>query len=175
MQGPAAGPRPVSCAAMRRLRTLTSVAGAAALLAVAGGVAQAPAQSGDTLTLEATDFQVLRQDEAGGDSEKAYVLRQGQRYQFRVHYRVAGAASIRTGHTFVFQEVATGRQVDVDSRSFDPDGPGVYNEYSARVLPRSWTPGVYRIKWTLRANAVTATSTKIEGSAVFLVAGPLGG
>lgn len=160
---------------MRRLRIFTCAAGAAALLAVAGGVAQAPAQSGDTLTLESTGFQILRQDEAGGDTEKAYVLRQGERYQFRIHYRVDGAASIRTGHTFVFQEVATGRQVDVDSRSFDPEGPGAYNEYSARDLPSSWTPGVYRIAWTLRANAVTAGSTKIEGSAVFLVAGPLGG
>lgn len=160
---------------MRRLRTLTCAAGVAALLAVPGGVAQAPAQNADTLTLEATDFQILRQDKPDGDTEKAYVLRQGERYQFRVHYRVSGAPSIRTGHTFVFQDVTTGRQIDVDSRSFDPDKPGAYNEYSARVVPDSWTPGVYRLAWTLRANAVTARSAKIQGSAVFLVAGPIGG
>jgi hypothetical protein len=70
--------------------------------------------------------------------------------------------------------VATGRRIDVDSRSFDPEPAGAYNEFSARVITDDWSPGAYRLVWTLRATAVSATSAAQEGSLVFLVAGPTG-
>src|SRR5690606_28294926 len=116
-------------------------------------VATAPAQQA-SLSLEFTSFQLLRQDTPDAEPTKAYVVRQGERYQFRVHYKVAGADAIRTGHTFSFVHIPTGRQVDGDPRSFDPGPPGSYNEYSARRIPASWPAGAYRLVWNLRASAV---------------------
>jgi hypothetical protein len=155
------------------LRSLSAVGLAAGALAV-GGAVYAGAQSEPALTLNVTSFQILRQDTSDSEARHAFVLRKNQRYQFRIHYSVAGAPSIRTGHTFAFENVATGERLDVDSRSFDPEGPGDYNEYSARVIPSAWQPGVYRLVWTLRATAVSAASASQEGSLVFLVGEPIG-
>lgn len=159
---------------MRPSLRRTATAGLAAAALAAGGAVYAGAQSEPALTLDVTSFQILRQDTPDSDPRHAFVMRQGERYQFRIHYSVAGAPSIRTGHTFAFENVATGARVDVDSRSFDPEGPGDYNEYSARVIPATWSPGVYRLVWNLRATAVSATSASQEGSLVFLVGEPIG-
>lgn len=161
---------------MRRpLRTLIGTCATVGALVGAGALAQAPAQSPEALTLETTSFQILQQDSRDADATPAYVLRQGQRYQFRIHYKVAGASSIRTGHTFAFEHIESGRRVDVDSRSFDPEGPGNYNEYSARTIPPDWTPGTYRLVWDLRATAVDAASAHTNGTVTFLLAGPAAG
>jgi hypothetical protein len=146
----------------------------AAVALAAGGAVYAGAQAEPALELEVTSFQILRQDTPDSEPQHAFVTRQNERYQFRIHYSVAGAPAIRTGHTFAFENVATGERVDVDSRSFDPEGPGDYNEYSARIIPSEWQPGAYRLVWTLRATAVSATSASEEGSLVFLVGAPIG-
>jgi hypothetical protein len=159
---------------MRRPPLRSLCAAGLASAALAAGAVYAGAQSEPALTLDVSSFQILRQDTRDSEPRHAFVLRQGERYQFRIHYSVAGAASIRTGHTFAFENVATGQRVDVDSRSFDPEGPGDYNEYSARVIPASWEPGAYRLVWDLRASAVAATSASQEGSLVFLVGPPIG-
>jgi hypothetical protein len=160
---------------MRRpLPRSLAATGLAALALAAGGAVYASAQEEPALRLDVTSFQILRQDTTDSDPRHAFVTRQNERYQFRIHYTVSGAPSIRTGHTFAFENVTTGERVDVDSRSFDPEGPGDYNEFSARVIPVEWEPGAYRLIWTLRASAVSATSASEEGSLVFLVGPPVG-
>jgi hypothetical protein len=159
---------------MRPSLRRTAAAGLAACALAVGGAVYAGAQSEPALQLEVTSFQILRQDTTDSEPRHAYVTRQNERYQFRIHYTVDGAPSIRTGHTFAFENVTTGERVDVDSRSFDPEGPGDYNEFSARVIPTEWEPGAYRLLWTLRASAVSATSASQEGSLVFLVGEPVG-
>lgn len=156
---------------MRRSRLLLTIVALAAVLAGAGAgaVAQTSSEAG-ALNLEVTSFQILRQDTREAEPQRAYVLRKGQRYQFRIHYTVGGADSIRTGHTFAFVHIGTGRQVDVDSRTFDPEGPGSYSEYSANTIPESWPSGAYRLEWDLRGNAVNATSANAEDAVTFLVA-----
>lgn len=159
---------------MRPSLRRTAAACVAACAIAAGSAVYASAQSEPALQLDVTSFEILRQDTNDSEPRRAFVMRQGERYQFRIHYTVSGAPSIRTGHTFAFENVATGERVDVDSRSFDPEGPGNYNEYSARVIPAEWEPGTYRLVWTLRASAVSATSAALEGSLVFLVGEPIG-
>lgn len=155
----------------RAIRRLIAGAALTALLGP-GAVSIAPAQSQAPLSLEVSLFSVLRQDTPDSQAQPAFVVRPGERYAFRIHYRVDGPEAIRTGHTFAFEQVATGRRVDVDSRTFDPEPPGAYTEQSARVVPPEWTPGVYRIVWELRASAVEATSARERGTVVFLVAPP---
>ena len=153
----------------RSIARLLAVPAAAALLA-AGAATYAGAQGEPALDLEYDSFQILRQDRPDDEAEHAMVLRQGERYLFRIHYSVGGAPAIRTSHTYAFEDVATGRRLDVDSRSFDPDGPGDYNQYSAYVIPDDWEPGAYRLIYDLRATAVSAASASEQGSVVFLVA-----
>lgn len=155
----------------RALRRL--IAGAAALAVLGPGAAAiAPAQGQPRLSLDVSLFSVLRQDTADSQAQPAFIVRPGERYVFRVHYEVSGAESIRTGHTFAFEQVETGRRVDVDARTFEPEPAGSYTEQSARVVPPEWTPGVYRIVWDLRASAVEATSASERGTVVFLVGPP---
>lgn len=160
---------------MRRthLRALAGATVAAAALGLAGAW-QAGAQSEPALKLRVTSFEILRQDTQDSEPQHAFVLRQGERYQFRIHYLVSGAARIRTGHTYAFENATTGARVDVTSSTFDPDKSGSFNEYSTRVIPADWEPGVYRVVWTMRASAVRRTSASEEGETSFLVAGPLG-
>lgn len=155
---------------MRRRRLARLLAVPAVLAGLAAGAATyAGAQAEPALDLEYESFQILRQDAQGDEPEHAMVLRQGERYQFRIHYVVEGAARIRTSHTYAFEDVATGRRLDVESRSFDPEGPGAYNQFSALVIPDDWEPGAYRLVYDLRATAVDAESASVQGSAVFLV------
>ncbi|MEQ8834000.1 MAG: hypothetical protein RIB67_06080 [Miltoncostaeaceae bacterium] len=155
----------------RAFRRLCATAAAVAVLGP-GAVSIAPAQGEPELSLDVSLFSVLRQDTTDSQEQPAFIVRPGERYVFRLHYEVEGAQSIRTGHTFAFEQVSTGRRVDVDSRTFDPEPPGRYTEQSARVVPRAWTPGVYRIVWDLRASAVEATSASERGTVVFLVGPP---
>lgn len=138
-----------------------------------GEVAQSQSQNQRQLSLEPNRVNI-RLVEEGDRRVTAFVLRQGLRYRFEVSYDVAGAPQIRTGHTFVFTNLTTGQQIDVDSRSFDPEGPGAYTESSNSTLNARWTPGVYRMEWTLRASAPEARSAQSEGAVTFVVAGPAG-
>jgi len=127
---------------------------AAALSIVPGGVRMlVPAASG------------------GGDPAPALAARVGGAYRFEVAYTVAGARRIGTGHLFAFENAVTGERMDVLTRSFPPEAPGPYRESSELTIPVSWSPGVYRIRWTVNARHPRLESVRATGTRVFLVVG----
>ena len=162
-------PRP----ALRTVLAAGIAAGALAAGAAGYALAQDDPVSPAGLTLDVNSFQILRQDTADDTPEHAFVMRQGERYQFRSHYNVDAAPQITTGHTYRFVHVGTGTEVDTAERTFDPEDPGNYNEFSAREIPPRWQPGVYRLEWTLRATADGETPVSQDGSLAFLLAGPV--
>lgn len=153
---------------MRRSLTAALAAVLVALPAAQAG-SQAP---GAALVLEPRGVRVVTPAEQAADREPVYVARVGTNYRFEVAYRVSGAQRIGTGHTFVFENAVTGERLDVASRSFPPEDPGVYTESSELTIPASWAPGVYRFRWTLNARHTRLPSTSETGTRVFLVAAP---
>ena len=142
----------------------------AAAAIVVSGVVAAPACA--ALTITPTGVRMLVPG-AGGSADPTPTLaaRVGQAYRFEVGYRVAGAAQVGTGHTFAFENAVTGERLDVLGKSFAPEPPGPYREFSQLTIPASWTPGVYRIRWTVTARNPRLASAQATGTRVFLVVG----
>jgi hypothetical protein len=153
---------------MRRALTATVAAAIVALSAAPAG-SQAP---GAALSIDPTGVRVVTPAEEAADREPVYLARVGTRYRFEVAYRVSGAQRIGTGHVFVFENAVTGERLEVLSRSFPPEDPGVYTESSELTIPASWAPGVYRFRWTLNARHTRLPSVSETGTRVFLVAPP---
>lgn len=139
-----------------------------ALLAGAAGPAAA------ALSLQPGAVRLLTPAPAAEDREPVYVARAGTRYRFEVAYRVAGAPRIGTGHLFVFEDAITGERLEVASKSFPPEPAGRYTESSELTIPPSWSPGLYRFRWTITARNPRLASVRATGTRVFLVLGASG-
>ncbi|MGD9570477.1 MAG: hypothetical protein AB7V62_01155 [Thermoleophilia bacterium] len=155
---------------MRRVLTAIAALGIVGALAVPAG-SQAP---GAKLRIQPNAVKVVTPAEDAADRETVFVARAGTQYRFEVGYRVSGAKKIGTGHVFVIENAVTGERLEVLSKSFPPEDPGVYTESSNYTIPADWAPGVYRFKWTLNARHPRLDSVQATGSRVFLVAGPQG-
>jgi hypothetical protein len=152
------------------MRPALTAALAAALVAIPAG--QAGSQQAGGLLIEPDAVRVLTPEPEAADRETVYAARVGTSYRFEVGYRVSGAPQIGTGHVFIFENAVTGERLEVSSRSFPPEPGGVYTESSELTIPASWTPGVYRFRWTINARNPRLTSVSETGSHVFLVVGP---
>ena len=150
------------------MRRLLIAAVSAALLA---GLASPAAAA---LRLQPNVVRLLTPAEEAGDREPVFVARAGTRYRFEVGYRVSGAQRIGTGHVFAFENAVTGQRLEVASRSFPPEPAGAYTESSELTIPATWSPGVYRFRWTLTARHPRLASVRAAGSRVFLVGAPAG-
>ncbi|MGD9696440.1 MAG: hypothetical protein AB7V42_12370 [Thermoleophilia bacterium] len=147
---------------MRRTPIALAAAAAAAVFA-------APAAA--DLSISTATLSILSADNPD-PARPQLVLRQGERYRFRVDYRVSGAAAIGTAHRFTVENAATGVGVAAVSKSFEPEPAGGYNEYSAITVGSEWQPGVYRVSYTVTARNTRLPSVETSGARVFLVVGP---
>jgi hypothetical protein len=150
------------------MRRLLLACLAPALLAAAAGPAAA------ALSLQPGAVPLLTPPPAAEDRAPVYAARAGTRYRFEVAYRVAGAARIGTGHVFAFEDAITGERLEVLSKSFPPEPAGRYTESSELRIPQSWTPGLYRFRWTITARNPRLASVRATGTRVFLVLGASG-
>lgn len=122
------------------------------------------------LRLEPGPVRLLTPAAEPGDREPVFAARAGTRYRFEVAYRVTGALRIGTGHVFVFEDAITGERLDVLSKSFPPEPAGRYTESGNFTIPVSWSPGLYRFRWTITARNPRLASVRETGTRVFLVA-----
>ena len=160
----ACGPRRTIIARMRRPLIAVLVV---ALSATAAG----PAAAALSITPGAVRMLLTPPDTSREHPAPALAAHVGGAYRFEVGYSVAGAPRIATGHRFVFEELATGERRQVLAKSFAPGPPGPYRESSVLEVPAGWSPGVYRLRWTVTARSPRLEPVRATGSRVFLVVG----
>jgi len=160
---------------VRRIAALLGlIAAAAAALVLVGDPGPAQGQAGDGLRISQNGaflFIPYDSDDPNADQVKVYAARQGRRYRFQIDYTVAGPGLITTGHTFTIENAVTGERQGMQTRTFDPEPAGSYNESETVPVTTDWDPGVYRLEYRIFARAPGQTEDAFEGTRSFLVVG----
>ena len=158
---------------MRRIAALIAVlAAAVGALVLVGGSGPAQAQGEGELSIVedgAFLFVPFENDTPAAERVKAYAAEQGRRYRFQVDYTVSGPGAITTGHNFTIENAVTGEREGSQTRTFDPEPAGSYNESETVPVGDDWEPGVYRLEYRIFARAPGQTEVDIEGTRSFLV------
>jgi hypothetical protein len=117
--------------------------------------------------------------------QRAFAVRQNTRYGFQVRVYVGGYDQFLSTHTFVFRNAVTGQRVKVPSISAaDLSGhsaqraisDGIRDEAFPFPIPETWTPGVYRMEYSITVRAATVLNNPptatLSGAREFLVLPP---
>ena len=158
---------------VRRIAALIAVlAAAVGALVLVGGSGPAQAQGEGELSIVedgAFLFVPYEDDTPVAERIKSYAAEQGRRYRFQIDYTVSGPGAIVTGHTFTIENAISGERQASQTKTFDPEPAGSYNESETVPVGDDWEPGVYRLEYRIFARAPGQTEVDLEGTRSFLV------